>query len=115
MDSSHDREWVRLYESGLSTNAIARKYAVSAATVQRHLRLQIKLRDKWDASIMASTKYPKKPFSGSRLESAYLFGFIEDCHVRKEGRLIEVSTTTTHPSMEMLFRDYFKTMGTFTA
>jgi hypothetical protein len=38
-------------------------------------------------------------------------GFIEDCHIRKSGRLIEVSTTTTHPSMEALFRKVFQNYG----
>lgn len=112
MDFNPDREWASLYERGLSTVAIARKYGISPATVRRHLIvLQVELRDRMEASIRASTRYPKRPFSGDRLEGAYLSGFIEDCHVRRSGRLIEVSTTTTHPSMEMLFRRSFQHYG----
>lgn len=45
------------------------------------------------------------------MEAAYIQGFIEDCHVRKVGRLVEVSTSTTHPSMEILFRSLFQDYG----
>jgi hypothetical protein len=97
---------------GLSTRKIAAEYNVSAATVQRHLRrFGIPLRDPAEALINASTKYEKSPFSGDMAEAAYLGGFIEDCHVRRSGRQIEVSTTTTHPSMEMLFRRLFQNYG----
>ena len=69
------------------------------------------MRDGREETIKASTKYPKHQFSGNALERAYLCGFLEDCHVRKSGRLIEVSTTTTHPSMEALFRQTFQNYG----
>ncbi|MDA4115100.1 MAG: hypothetical protein OK442_00925 [Thaumarchaeota archaeon] len=112
MESSRDREWVRVYESGSSMEAIARKFGVSSSTVRRHLMmLKVELRDGREASIKASTKYPKYPFSGDALEGAYLCGFIEDCHIRKSGRLIEVSTTTTHPSMEVLYQRLFQNYG----
>jgi len=101
-----------MYEDGFSTVAIARKFGVSSSTINRHLNLLgVKLRDRMEACIKASTKYPKFPFSGNALEAAYLCGFIEDCHVRKSGRLIEVTTTTTHPSMEALFRKSFQNYG----
>jgi len=101
-----------MYEKGFSTVAIARRFGVSPSTVRRHLvLLEIELRERMEASIMASTKYHKRPFSGNGLEGAYLRGFIEDCHVRKSGRLVEVSTTTTHPSMESLFRRLFQNYG----
>jgi hypothetical protein len=112
MTSIRDKEWVGMYESGLSMAAIARKYGVSPSTVRRHLvLLEVGLRDGREESIKASTRYLKHPFSGDILESAYIRGFIEDCHVRKSGRLIEVSTTTTHPSMEALFRKVFQNYG----
>ncbi len=108
MDYTHDSEWVLLYENGWSTTGIAKKYGVSASTVCRHLHTHISLRDRIEAIVLASTKYPKKPFSGDSLEGAYLSGFVEDCHVRKQGRQIEVSTSTTHPAMEELFRSVFE-------
>lgn len=112
MDVVHDKEWVELYQRGFSTVAIARKFGVSPSTVRLHLmRSEIELRDRMEACIRASTKYPKRPFSGDALEGAYLCGFIEDCHLRKSGRLLEVSTTTTHPSMETLFRRLFQNYG----
>ncbi len=70
--------------------------------------MHISLRDRIEATILASTKYPKMPFSGDDLEGAYLSGFVEDCYVRKEGRQLEVATTTTHPAMEELFRHVFQ-------
>lgn len=111
MDYAHDSEWITLYRNGWSTTGIAKKYGVSASTVCRHLHKQISLRDRIEATVLASTRYPKKPFSGDSLDGAYLSGFVEDCHVRKQGRLIEVSTTTTHPAMEELFRNAFQGYG----
>lgn len=112
MESTRDREWIRMYESSVSMAAIARKFTVSPSTIRRHLvLLEVEVRDGREASIKASTKYAKYPFSGDALEGVYLCGFIEDCHVRKSGRLIEVSTTTTHPSMEVLYRRLFQNYG----
>ena len=108
VDYSHDSEWIVLYRNGWSTTGIAKKYGVSASTVCRHLQMHISLRDRIEATVLASTKYVKTPFSGDGLEGAYLAGFVEDCGVRKSGRLIEVSTTTTHPAMEELFRNAFQ-------
>jgi hypothetical protein len=112
MESTHDREWAMMYERGFSTVAIARESGVSSSTIRRHLMLsKVRLRNRMEACIKASTKYPKYPFSGNALEAAYLCGFIEDCHVRRSGHLTEVSTTTTHPSMEALFRTLFQNYG----
>ena len=111
VDYSHDSEWVTLYKEGLSTTTIARRYGVCSNTVRRHLIKTMVLRNRIEAGIQASTKYKKYPFSGNQGAAAYLCGFIEDCHIRKSGRLVEVSTTTTHPAMEQLFRDLFESYG----
>ncbi len=108
MDYTHDSEWITLYKDGWSTTGIAKRYGIGASTVRRHLHMHIPLRDRIEATILASTKYVKTPFSGDSLESAYLAGFVEDCHVRKTGRQIEVATTTTHPALEELFRNAFE-------
>ncbi|MBI3023270.1 MAG: hypothetical protein HYY68_06025 [Thaumarchaeota archaeon] len=111
MDDTQDSEWITLYKNGWSTTGIGKKYGVSPSTVCRHLHTHIPLRGRIEATILASTKYVKTPFSGDSLESAYLAGFVEDCGVRRRGRLIEVSTTTTHPAMEVLFRGVFQRYG----
>lgn len=112
MHSARDREWVGMYRGGSTMAAIARDFGVSPSTVRRHfVAWGVELRDGREENIKASTKYPKYPFSGNALECAYLRGFIEDCHVRKSGRLMEVSTTTTHPSMETLLRKLFQNYG----
>ncbi len=109
MENRLDAEWFDLYRRGLSLTKIARLYHVGSSTVRRHLVLgNIPRRDRLTACIEASTKYPKTPFSGDASEEAYLAGFVEDCHVRRQGNQIEVSTTTTHPAMEQLFRGLFQ-------
>jgi len=109
-----DSEWIHLYQAGMSTTRIAKQYDVGASTVGRHLRRHISLRNRMEACILASTKYDKHPFSGDVLERAYLCGYVEDCHIRKEGRQIEVSTTTTHPDVGALFRSGFERYGHIT-
>ena len=104
-------EWISLYQNGSSTTKIAGQYRVGASTVGRHLRRHIQLRDRISASIVASTKFLKKPFSGDLCEGAFLAGFVEDCHVRQSGRLKEVSLSTTHPAMGRLFRSLFANYG----
>ncbi|TMI06131.1 hypothetical protein E6H34_11390 [Candidatus Bathyarchaeota archaeon] len=104
-------EWILLYQNGSSTTKIAGQYHVGASTVARHLRRRIPLRDRVSASIIASTKYPKIPFSGDQREGAFLAGLIEEFHVRRAGRLVELGTTTTHPAMTHLFHDVFSAYG----
>src|SRR2546426_3087910 len=104
-------EWISLYQNGSSTTKIAGQYRVGSSTVGRHLRRHIQLRDRISASIIASTKFLKKPFSGDLCEGAFLAGFVEDCHVRRSGRLKEVSLSTTHPAMGPLFRILFANHG----
>ncbi|HVH16074.1 MAG TPA: hypothetical protein VNA15_10215 [Candidatus Angelobacter sp.] len=96
--------WVSLYRNGSSTTEIAKQYGVNNSTVSRNLRRHIELRDRLDASVTASTKYPKSPFSGNMIEAGFLAGLVEDFHVRSAGRLIELNSSTTHPAMERLFR-----------
>lgn len=104
-------EWILLYESGLSTTKIAEQYGTHNSTVSRHLRHYITLRDRIAAAAIASTRYPKTPFSGDGVEGAFLAGLVEDFHVRKDGRLIEVNSTTIHPALGRLFHDVFEHYG----
>src|SRR6267143_280204 len=104
-------EWISLYQNGSSTTKIAGQFHVGASTVGRHLRRHIPLRDRISASIIASTRYTKIPFSGDRREGAFLAGLIEDFHVRRAGRLVELGTATTHPAMAQLFHDVFSAYG----
>lgn len=112
VNKGRDREWAKLYLEGLSTTEIGRKYRVSASTVRSHLIVNdVPRRNRVEASIRASTKYAKTPFYGDSFEREYLGGFVEDCHVRREGRQLEVNTTTTHPAFEKLFRYSFGKYG----
>ena len=112
MGLHRDKDWIRLYEAGSFMTEISAKFGVSPSTVRRHLLASgVHLRDGRQETIRASTKYLKHPFSGDELERAYLCGFIEDCHVRRSGNLVEVGTTTTHPAMEALFRSVFQRYG----
>lgn len=104
-------EWISLYQNGSSTTKIAKKYGVVASTVSRRLGRYIKLRERMAASIAASTRFPKTPFSGDKLEGAFLAGLAEDFHVRKAGRLMELRSATTHPAMGRLFHRTFEHYG----
>jgi len=104
-------EWISLYQNGTSTTKIASQYGVAASTVSRRLGRYVKLRERATASIVASTRFPKTPFTGDGLEAAFLAGLVEDFHVRKVGRLIELISTTTHPAMGRLFHDIFEHYG----
>lgn len=103
--------WVSLYKEGCSLPRIARQYHVGASTVRRSLVRRISLRDRVSAAIAASTKYTKRPFLGDQREAAFLAGLIEDFHVRKAGRLVELGTSTTHPAMMQLFHSIFSAYG----
>jgi len=111
MGTQHVLEWISLYESGSSTTTIAKQYGIHNSTVSRNLRRYITLRDRLVASIVASTRYPKTPFSGDKAGVAFLAGLVEDFHVRKSGRLIELNSTTTHPAMTHLFRQFLTPLG----
>jgi hypothetical protein len=108
-------EWISLYHKGSSTTKIAGQYQIGVSTVRRHLRRHIPLRDRITASITASTKFTKRPFSGDLCEGAFLAGFVEDCHIRQTGRLKEVSLSTTHPAMGQFFRSLFANYGHVTS
>jgi|SRR5919109_5130851 hypothetical protein len=105
------RQWISLYQNGSSTTQIAKQYGVVASTVSRNLGRHIALRDRLAASIAASTKHRKAPFSGDGVEGAFLAGLVEDFHVRNEGRLIELSSSTTHPALRRLFHQIFEQYG----
>jgi hypothetical protein len=104
-------EWISLYKSGSSTTKIAKEYGVHNSTVSRNLGRYITLRGRLAALAAASTKYPKTPFTGDKCEGAFLAGLVEDFHVRRAGRLIELNSTTTHPAMGQLFRKIFTRFG----
>ena len=104
-------DWISLYKNGSSTTKIAKHYGVHNSTVSRNLRHYVMLRDRLAASIVASAKYPKTPFSGGEAEGAFLAGLVEDFHVRRAGRLIELNSTTTHPALGLLFRQIFTPFG----
>lgn len=97
-------EWVKLYKAGYSTHRIAKCFHVGQRTVWRHLSKTMKLRD----LIQATTKYPKKSFSGNLIEKAYLLGLrYTDLSARRHRRQIQVWLSTTHPHMINLFADLF--------
>lgn len=103
--------WISLHEGGCSLPSIARQYQVGSSTVGRYLVRRISLRDRVSSAVAASTKYAKKPFSGDQCEGAFLAGLVEDFHVRKAGRLVELGTATTHPAMMQLFHGVFSAYG----
>jgi hypothetical protein len=56
--------------------------------------------------------HPRVPFSGDNLEKAYLMGFpYGDLHVSRRGLGLVVNTTTTHPSLLVLFMTCFEKYG----
>ena len=91
----------------LSTLKIAKIAGVSSRnTIRRKLiKFKIPLR----SQIEVVTKYKKTPFSGNKVEEAYLIGFrLGDLHACKVNRRIRVSTTTTHPSQIQMMKDTFR-------
>jgi hypothetical protein len=105
-------DWVNRYKGGESLKQIAKGKA-SPSAVFLHLRARgIQLRDKLEAQIKATTKHPRLPFSGDRLEKAYLMGIrYGDLHVVRHGRAIRVRVSTTHPAMANLFESLFSPYG----
>jgi len=105
-------EWVRRYQSGESLKQIAAA-KVDSVTVWLHLKKRgVQLRDRIEAQIKAVSKYEKKPFSGDKLEKAYLMGLrYGDLHVVKHGRAVRLRVSTTHPAMASLFELVFSSHG----
>lgn len=105
-------EWVRRYESGESLKKIAGG-SMSPVTVFTHLKRRgVRLRDKIEAQIEAVSKYARRPFTGDRLEKAYLTGLrYGDLNVVLHGRAIRVRLSTTHPAMTELFESLFSAYG----
>jgi LAGLIDADG-like domain len=105
-------EWVKRYESGDSLKQIAAE-DVDPVTVWNHLKARgLVLRDKVEAQIQAVTKYERKPFSGDKIERAYLMGLrYGDLNAVKHGRSIRVRVSTTHPAMADLFESLFEPYG----
>jgi len=83
---------------------------------RRNLSESIKLTNETRCENIAKavTKYPKKDFSGSFLEKAYLIGFrLGDLHVRKNkyGKTIFVQTWTTKTEQIKLMKKLFSKYG----
>ena len=92
-------EWARRYNEGQSLKEIAGA-TVDPVTVWLHLRKRgVQLRNRIDAQIVAVSKYQRTPFSGDKLERAYLMGLrYGDLHAVRHGRAIRVRVSTTHPA-----------------
>lgn len=105
-------EWVRRYQAGESLKQIAGN-KVGPVTVWSHLKARgIELRGKVEAQIKAVTKYQRRPFSGNRIERAYLMGLrYGDLDVVRHGRAVRVRLSTTHPAMADLFESSFSRYG----
>jgi DNA-binding XRE family transcriptional regulator len=101
------------WEFKLSQVEMAKIFGVSNVTIHRWFKnYGIKARDRIEAAILASTKWPKKPFQGNLEEAAYYIGFrIGDLAVRKYGRRIEVTLCTTSPWMIELMHKLFDPYG----
>lgn len=99
-----------LYErQGESAGKIAQTYSCSAKTIINRLKEHdVKIRDFSDAHV----KYPKKDFSGSLIEKAYMIGFrLGDLHVRKyetNGKVISVECASTYLEQVELIHNLFK-------
>jgi hypothetical protein len=104
--------WATRYQAGESLKQIAGG-AVSPVTVWLHLKKRgIRLRDKIEAQIKATTKHERKAFDGPRSQIAYLLGFARgDLNVSTHGRAIRVKTATTHPFMVEHVRNLFGPYG----
>ncbi len=104
--------WVVRYQAGESLKRIAGEQ-VDPVTVWNHLTARgLVLRDKVEAQIKAVTKHERKPFSGDRIERAYLMGLrYGDLHIVRHGRAIRARVSTTHPAMADLFESLFSPFG----
>lgn len=100
----------------MSTHQIADIFGVDGSMVFQWLKkFRVPLRDRVEAYVRAVTKYPKRPFSGNRLEAAYMIGLrLSDYNARwasREGRTVSVRTGTTHPRMIQLAKSVFGPYG----
>jgi hypothetical protein len=105
-------EWVKRYQAGESLKQIAGDF-VDPVTVFVHLHKRgMQLRDKVEAQIEAVTIHVKKPFEGSRADTAYIAGLTRgDFWAGSHGRAVRVRLGTTHPDMAGLFRQLFAKHG----
>ena len=107
------RQLERLYlREKLSTWKIEKRLAIPRGTIHRKLvEFAIPARDRSDSHIV----YPKKDFSGSLVEKAYLIGFrIGDLGVRKfypGSKVICVATGSTIPAQITLVKKLFENYG----
>lgn len=100
------------FDLGMTSIDIAERLGCGDGHVREIMRKHgIKLRDKSDAAI----DYPCHPFSGNRLEKAYLIGFrLGDLNVRKDmetSRRIQVRSSTTRVEQLNLICDLFEKYG----
>lgn len=88
---------------------IAEQYQCSATVIHRRLKdCNIKARSTGGALY----EYPKKDFSGSPLEKAYLIGFrLGDLHVEQGPNAIRVRCTSTHQTQIDLIQELFIEYG----
>ena len=105
-------EWVRRYQEGESLKGIAGGELSPVAVFSRLRKRGMKLRDKVEAQIQAVSKYERKPFSGDKIEKAYLVGLrYGDLDAVRHGRAIRVRVSTTHPAMAELFESLLSPFG----
>ena len=105
-------EWVVRYLTGRSLKQIAGDL-VGPATVWNHLKARgVVLRDRVEAQIQAVTKYQRNPFTGDKIQKAYLMGLrYGDLNAVGHGRSVRVRVSTTHPEMALLFQNLFSPYG----
>ncbi len=102
----------KLYiDEKLSTWDIERKYGYSRSTAHRLLRKYGLVRSRPEAHVM----YPRKDFSGNKLEKAYLIGFtLGDLRVRKpweNGETITIDCSSSIPEQIELIKKLFENYG----
>lgn len=103
----------RLYlKDGLSHKKIGLRLGVSEPTIRARFRdhgLVVRLRGSW------MVRYPKKPFTGSQQEKAYMMGFrVGDVNVyvpSKGANIIVARTNSTHENQLQIMRSLFSQYG----
>jgi hypothetical protein len=99
-----------------SLQKIAEQFGCTSATVRRRLiEAGIPLKSK----SAAQTKYPKRDFSGSEIEWAYMLGFkygdLNAYVPSARSHTVVVRCHTTHLAQEAVFRKLFRQYGAITA